>query len=88
MTDLSRRTAVGLLGLALLALALAPLLLPAGYSVITHSVSESAAQGLEGGWLARSGLVMFGVAVVFLVIAAPGTGADGHELPTFSSVSP
>jgi hypothetical protein len=45
-------------------LALAPALLPASYSVTEHAISESAAQGLEGAWLARLGFVLFGFAVL------------------------
>lgn len=61
-----------ILGCSLLALALAPLLLPASYSWIDHTTSESGAQGVEGAWLARAGFVLFGVAVLGLV----GTARD------------
>jgi hypothetical protein len=67
----ARRVALGALVTSLVALALAPLLMPADYSVITHSVSESAAQGVEGAWLARAGLVLFGVGVIILSIRPP-----------------
>jgi len=52
---------------ALSALALAPLLMPDSYSVLGHSVSESAAQGVDGAWLARLGFLLFGFAVLSLV---------------------
>ena len=48
------------------ALALAPLALPADYSSATHYLSEAAAQGLEGAWVARAGFLAFGVAVLWL----------------------
>lgn len=60
-----------LLTVSLAVLAIAPLLMPPGYSVLIHSVSESAAQGLEDGWVARLGFVAFGVAVLALVARAP-----------------
>jgi Protein of unknown function (DUF998) len=49
------------------ALAAAPALMPPGYSWVSHTTSESAAQGVEGAWLARSGFVLFGLSVILLV---------------------
>lgn len=66
MNPAARRAALGALATSVVAFALAPLLMPADYSVITHSVSESAAQGVEGAWLARAGLILFGVGVIIL----------------------
>ncbi|MBE2201688.1 MAG: DUF998 domain-containing protein [Anaerolinea sp.] len=51
------------------ALLAAPRLMPAGYSWLTHTTSESAAQGLAGAWLARLGFVLFGLAVIWLAAA-------------------
>jgi hypothetical protein len=48
------------------ALVAAPALMPAGYSWVSHSTSESAAQGVEGAWLARTGFVLFGLSVIVL----------------------
>lgn len=45
------------------ALALAPLLIAHDYSWVQHTISDSAAQGVEGGWVARTGFVLFAVAV-------------------------
>lgn len=62
-------TAGGILSLLLLsaaALLAAPWLMPAGYSWLTHTTSESAAQALEGAWLARLGFILFGLAVIWL----------------------
>jgi hypothetical protein len=62
-------TAVSILSLLLLsaaALLAAPWLMPPGYSWLTHTTSQSAAQGLEGAWLARLGFILFGLAVVWL----------------------
>jgi len=40
--------------------------MPPGYSWLTHTTSESAAQALEGAWLARLGFILFGLAVIWL----------------------
>jgi hypothetical protein len=55
---------VTLLLASVAAVAIAPLLMPESYSVIEHSVSESAAQGVEGAWLARLGFLLLGFAVL------------------------
>jgi hypothetical protein len=47
-----------------LALAVAPMLMPESYSWVVHTTSESAAQGVNGAWLARLGFVAFGFAVL------------------------
>ena len=44
--------------------AVAPTLMPDSYSVIEHSISESAAQGVEGAWMARLGFLLLGLAVL------------------------
>ena len=54
------------LGGSALGLALAPLLMPDSYSWVSHTTSESAAQGVSGAWLARLGFLMFGLAVLWL----------------------
>jgi hypothetical protein len=69
MPRTSRLPAVlGIAGLAAsaVALAVAPALMPVGYSWLSHTTSESAAQGVAGGWLARSGFGLFGVAVLIV----------------------
>jgi hypothetical protein len=60
------RVAVVLAGLAAsaLALALAPLPLAPDYSWVEHTTSEAAAQGVQGAWLARLGLLTFGLSVL------------------------
>lgn len=55
-----------LLGVAALALASAPGLMPASYSWLRHTTSESAAQGVAGAWLARLGFLGLGLAVLWL----------------------
>lgn len=55
---------VTLLGLSAIAVGLAPALMPDSYSIIELSVSESAAQGLEGAWLARMGFLLLGLGVL------------------------
>jgi hypothetical protein len=62
---------VALLVAALAAFALAPTLLPASYSWVEHGISESAAQGIDGAWLARLGFLCFGLAVVWLAGLRP-----------------
>jgi hypothetical protein len=57
---------VTLLVLSAAALGAAPLMLPASYSWVRHAISESAAQGVEGAWVARLGLLLMGLAVLWL----------------------
>ncbi|MGB3684913.1 MAG: DUF998 domain-containing protein [Ornithinimicrobium sp.] len=59
---------VGLLAATTLLLSLAPLGLPSSYSWLANGTSESAAQGVDGAWVARSGFVTFGVAVLWLTV--------------------
>lgn len=61
-----------LLVISALALGMAPLLMPESYSWVANTTSESAAQGLPGAWLARSGFVLFGVGVIWLAFKSPG----------------
>ena len=51
------------------ALAVAPVLMPASYSWVAHTTSESAAQGVAGAWLARLGFLALGFGV--LVLSGP-----------------
>ena len=53
------------------ALAGAPALMPASYSWVAHTTSESAAQGVAGAWLARLGFLTLGLAV--LALSGPAT---------------
>lgn len=57
---------IALLAASAICFAVAPALMPDSYSVIEHSVSESAAQGVEGAWLARLGFLLFGFGVLTL----------------------
>lgn len=61
-----RKLAVGLLIISALALLLAPLNMPASYSWLQHTTSESAAQGVRGAWLARLGFLTFGLTVLWM----------------------
>ncbi len=47
-------------------LAVAPLFVPDGYSWVRHTTSESAGQLVHGAWVARTGFVCFGLAVLSL----------------------
>lgn len=79
--SMARLATVGVLGLlaaSLIALAVAPLSLGEGYSVLRHTTSESAGQGVEHAWVARTGFVLFGLAVVPLVVfLRPYWGSPG-----------
>jgi len=62
---------VALLG-AVLCLALAPSAVPEGYSTVEHTPSEAGAQATQGAWLARSGFLLFGLAVFCLSVVKRG----------------
>jgi hypothetical protein len=57
------------------ALLLAPLLMPDGYTWWSHTTSESAAQALPGAWLARAGFLAFGLGVVWIAVSARDVSA-------------
>lgn len=59
------------LGSSAVALACAPALMADTYSWISHTTSESAAQGVSGGWLARLGFLLFGLSVMALAVTGP-----------------
>jgi hypothetical protein len=65
------------------ALGAAPVLMPASYSWLAHTTSESAAQGLAGAWLARLGFLALGAGVLLLAASArqrwgpPAAGLHG-----------
>ncbi|WP_278237361.1 DUF998 domain-containing protein [Isoptericola sp. AK164] len=64
---MSRPTAavvLALLAVAATCLALAPLVLPDSYEVLRQPVSRAGAQGVPGAWLARTGYVLLGLAVL------------------------
>lgn len=70
-----QRGRVGLLvalASSLLLLALAPLALPPSYSWLEHGISEAAAQGLSGAWVARAGFVLLGLAVLGICVVRHG----------------
>jgi hypothetical protein len=56
------------LTISLIALGIAPAFMPNSYSWVTHTTSESAAQGVEFAWIARLGFVAFGGAVALISI--------------------
>jgi hypothetical protein len=69
------------LAISVAALATAPALLPAGYSWISRTTSESATQGLAGGWLGRLGFLFFGLSVLLLAdVCRRGWGSWGTAL--------
>jgi hypothetical protein len=60
---------IALLVISAVLLAVAPLFMPADYSWMANTTSESAAQGLEHAWVARLGFLVFGLAVLWLAAA-------------------
>lgn len=54
----------------LLTLAFAPLILDDTYSILNHTTSESAGQGVDGAWLARTGFLLFGLSVLWIAARA------------------
>jgi hypothetical protein len=58
-----------LLVISAVSLGVAPLLMPATYSWIANTTSESAAQGVVHAWLARLGFLAFGLGVCWLAVA-------------------
>jgi len=68
---------VGLLLLSAIALGVAPLLMPASYSPVANTTSESAAQGVEYAWVARLGFLAFGLAVLWLAESLRRSWARG-----------
>lgn len=54
------------LSVSAFALVVAPLFMPEGYSWVTHTTSESAAQGVGAAWIARLGFLLFGLGVIWL----------------------
>jgi hypothetical protein len=57
-----------LLGFSAASLLIAPLLMPESYHWVKHTTSESAAQGVQGAWLARMGFLLLGLAVIWLAV--------------------
>jgi putative copper export protein len=62
--------AVPLLGLSALLVLAGTAAMPDGYSWRFHSISESAAQGQPGGWIARMSFMSFGAAVLAVSVSA------------------
>jgi hypothetical protein len=54
-----------------LLLATAPLFMGPEYNWVIHSISESAAQNTENGWIARTGFALYGIAILAFSFAAP-----------------
>lgn len=55
----------------------APLLMPQDYSWVSNAVSDSAAQGVHGAWLARLAFVIYGLAIIWLSVALYGRWGIG-----------
>jgi len=69
----SRWSGVGLLAVSAAALVTAPFVLDASYSVVANTTSESGAQGVDGAWVARSGFLLLGLAVLWIAGRRSGT---------------
>jgi hypothetical protein len=61
---------LALLLLSAIAIGVAPLAMPEGYSWTANAISESAAQGQERAWVARLGFLLYGFGVLWLVSSA------------------
>lgn len=68
------------LGASMAALIVVAFLMPESYSVVEHSTSESAAQGVDGAWVARLGFLLFGLSVVSLAQLLRGTWEIGSRV--------
>ena len=60
--------AVAVLASSALVLALAPAAMPGTYSWLRQTTSESAGQGVAGGWIARLWFLLFGLTVSWLAL--------------------
>jgi len=68
---------VALLALSATCVFLAPWMMPDDYSWLSNVISESAAQGVEGAWVARLGFLLFGSAVLWLALSLRSSWARG-----------
>lgn len=66
--DLASRVIVLMLVASAMFILAGTLAMPEGYSWLTHSISESAAQAMPGAWIARLGFLLFGCGVLWLAI--------------------
>lgn len=57
---------VSLLALSMFAFLLAPLVLDDSYSWVEHTTSEAGGQRVQGAWVARTGFLLFGLAVLWI----------------------
>ncbi|WP_407317898.1 DUF998 domain-containing protein [Isoptericola halotolerans] len=64
MDRLSATVVVALLAASAACVALAPLAVPETYDLVRHSVSEAGGQEVPGAWVARTGFVLLGLAVL------------------------
>ncbi|WP_420628747.1 DUF998 domain-containing protein [Candidatus Leptofilum sp.] len=76
-----RETAVSLLIFSALTLLLAPRQMPPSYDWLQHTTSESAAQGVEGAWLARLGFMILGLTVIWLSVLLREQWSQPVRLP-------
>ncbi len=79
---------LGLVVASLISVAVAPLLMPASYSWVEHTVSATAAQGLDHAWLTRLGFLLQALAVLLLVeLARERWGVWGRSLHRLYAIS-
>ena len=62
---------------SLVCLLFAPLNMPQDYHWVSNAISESAAQGIHGAWLARLGFVLYGLAAIWLATSLHGEWGIG-----------
>lgn len=77
---LPRSAVLLMLALSAVLLMLAPAAVPDDYSWVAHTLSEAAAQGVPGAWVARLGLALFGAGVLALSWWSPSWGLAGRVL--------
>lgn len=65
---------------SVLCLALGPLAVSDGYSVVEHTTSEAAAQATAGAWLTRTGFLLFGLGVFCLSAVKRGWPSSAQAL--------
>ena len=73
----AQRGILALLLVSLVCLLFAPMIMPQDYHWLSNAISESAAQGIHGAWLARLGLVLYGLAVIWLAVFLRGEWGIG-----------
>ena len=70
MSRLTARLGLTSLLVSAVLVALAPLVMPSDYSWVSHSISESGAQGVGSAWVTRMGFLLLGLGVILVSLAS------------------